>query len=181
MSIWDIITGYFRKQKKDHFPKALAFTLKWEGGYSNHPNDSGGATNKGVIQRVYNSYRRLNNLSIQDVRLITDKEVHAIYREMYWNTVCGDKFPEKLATAVFDWGVNSGPNRAIKKLQDCLGVKVDGIVGPVTVEAATDGILGEYLDSREKFYYAIGTGTQKVFLKGWLNRLNDLRDFLKRR
>ena len=35
------------------FAAALPFVLRWEGGYVNHPKDPGGATNKGVTQRVY--------------------------------------------------------------------------------------------------------------------------------
>ena len=33
--------------------EALVFTLAWEGGFTNHPLDPGGATNYGVIQSRY--------------------------------------------------------------------------------------------------------------------------------
>jgi lysozyme family protein len=39
------------------FNKALSFALRWEGGYSNHPNDRGGETNFGVTHAVYRAYR----------------------------------------------------------------------------------------------------------------------------
>ena len=37
----------------DEFVAALPFVLRWEGGFVNHPNDPGGATNAGVTQAVY--------------------------------------------------------------------------------------------------------------------------------
>ena len=40
------------------FTASLPFILRWEGGYVNHPADPGGATNKGVIQRVYDDWRK---------------------------------------------------------------------------------------------------------------------------
>ena len=35
------------------FDKALKFVLKWEGGYSNDPNDPGGETKYGISKRSY--------------------------------------------------------------------------------------------------------------------------------
>ena len=72
------------------FDEALKFVLKQEGGYSNHPADKGGATNKGIIQSVYNRYRRDKNLSIRSVKDIEDKEPHNSGlikkgRDLFWN------------------------------------------------------------------------------------------------
>ena len=38
---------------RSNFDRALSLTLRYEGGYVNHPKDPGGATNKGVTQKVY--------------------------------------------------------------------------------------------------------------------------------
>ena len=37
------------------FNRAISFTLKWEGGYVNHPADKGGATNRGITQSTLNA------------------------------------------------------------------------------------------------------------------------------
>jgi lysozyme family protein len=50
------------------FGRALAFVLKVEGGYTNDPEDRGGATNKGILQRVYDIYRKAEGLRSADVR-----------------------------------------------------------------------------------------------------------------
>ncbi|MFC0282395.1 glycosyl hydrolase 108 family protein [Camelimonas abortus] len=39
------------------YKEALSAVLKHEGGYVNHPADPGGATNRGVTQRVYDAER----------------------------------------------------------------------------------------------------------------------------
>jgi hypothetical protein len=59
------------------FQRALAFVLKAEGGYTNHPSDRGGPTNKGILQREYDQYRRDNGLPSADVRDILNAEVEA--------------------------------------------------------------------------------------------------------
>jgi lysozyme family protein len=48
---------------RGNFERALAAVLVHEGGYVNHPKDPGGATNKGVTQRVYDDYRLGRGLS----------------------------------------------------------------------------------------------------------------------
>ena len=115
------------------------------------------------------------------MKLITDPEVAEIYKDMYWRAVRGSELPPKLGISVFDWAVNTGPDRAIKHLQQCLGVKADGIIGPVTLGKAWENeakVLVCYLAKREAFYRRLGTGKRAVFLKGWLNRLKALREFL---
>ena len=37
----------------DLFDAAVSYVLKWEGGYSNDPDDPGGETNFGISKRAY--------------------------------------------------------------------------------------------------------------------------------
>jgi lysozyme family protein len=59
--------------------EALQFTLKWEGGYTNHPKDPGGATNFGIIQVRYDEYRKFKGLRLNPVKNITVAEYIEIY------------------------------------------------------------------------------------------------------
>lgn len=156
----------------DRFKACLAETLKWEGGWSNHPKDPGGATMKGVIQRVYDAWREKNGKPRQSVRNITDDEVEAIYRENYWRLVRGDELPPGVDLAVFDFGVNSGPSRSIRYLQTVLKVKADGIIGPITIKAATDAdsleTVKALMAARRKFLNQIPY--KQYFIKGWMRR-----------
>ncbi len=61
------------------FAAALPFILRWEGGYVNDPDDPGGATNKGVTQRIYDDWRKRQGLPPRDVRQLEEAELQAIY------------------------------------------------------------------------------------------------------
>jgi len=136
------------------FHACLAETLKWEGGWSNHKLDPGGATMNGVIQRVYDAWRERGGKPRQSVRGISDAELTAIYDANYWRMVAGDLLPAGLDLAVFDFGVNSGPARAVRYLQSCLGIIQDGHMGPVTINAAnradTRELIAAYMTARQK-------------------------------
>lgn len=144
----------------DTFEKALKFTLQWEGGYVNHPNDSGGPTNKGITQKTYDAYRRGDSLPIQSVQKIEDYEISDIYYSLYWLPISIFDASPKLAIAAFDFAVHSGVARATKLLQE------------VTTHE-------ELLSKREEYLKTIGVGKNAIFLKGWLNRINALRKYLE--
>jgi lysozyme family protein len=160
---------------------ALQFVLRWEGGFVDHPNDPGGRTNKGITQKVYDSWRQRQGMASQDVKLISNDEVHAIYAQDYWLPPRCDLLGSPLDLIQFDTAVNMGVGRAVRFLQGTLGCAADGNFGPTTERALTGCDAGtavaDYCQRREDFYRGL---VQKnadlgVFLKGWMNRLNSLR------
>jgi lysozyme family protein len=163
------------------FDASLPFVLRWEGGYVNHPNDPGGATNKGVTQKVYDSWRSRQGLEPRDVRAIEDAEVRAIYEQDYWLPPHCDALERQLDLVQFDTAVNMGVGRAVRLLQASINCDVDGQFGPATMAAATACDVSQtastYCARRERFYRALADANPRMrfFLKGWLNRLNALR------
>jgi lysozyme family protein len=162
------------------FMASLPFVLRSEGGFVDNPNDHGGRTNKGVTQRVFNAWRTSQGAAQQDVKQINDEEVASIYFNNYWLTAKCDALRRKLDLAVFDTAVNSGPNRAIKILQEAVGSEPDGSFGPNTKAACDSCDIGEamikYCDIREGILKTLAKSPgQQQFLKGWLNRLDALR------
>jgi len=160
------------------YSAALKSVLVHEGGYGNDPRDPGGATNRGVTQRVYDAFRVRRSLETRSVREITDIEVEAIYRAQYWNAVRGDDLPAGLDYAVFDGAVNSGPAQAVKWLQRALGVKVDGNLGEATLAAAHahpdhDKLIADMLALRMTFLRNLKGWP--YFGRGWTARVNDVR------
>ena len=159
-----------------NFNNALQMVLQFEGGYSNDPLDKGGATNKGVIQTVYDGYRISFGLPVQSVQQISDTEVRDIYYKRYWLVARCDKLPNGVDTVHFDTAVNAGPSQAAKFLQRAIGVKDDGIIGDVTLAKVNTldpkVVMKAYTNSRISFYIdlVVKDVTQIKFLKGWIKR-----------
>lgn len=164
----------------DKFLKYLEWVLKHEGGFVNHPSDPGGATNYGITQRVYNDYLAASGKKSQSVAAITRREVEAIYRVKYWLAIRGDELPVGWDYAIFDFGINSGPKRAIRYAQQVVGVEVDGVIGPGTINAlraAPREALDTYLNERLGFLKALPHWN--AFGKGWERRVEDVREKMK--
>lgn len=147
----------------DLFKKALEFVLKWEGGYVNNPNDKGGATNKGITQYTFNAWLKSKGLPTRNIKFITDSEVYDIYYEQYWKRAGCEKMSAKFAVLVFDTAVNMGLARVNQFL------KIAEWKYPEKFIAAREAKYREFA----KY------GNQKIFFKGWLNRLNDLKKFIE--
>ena len=168
-----------------NFETALKFTLKWEGGFVDNPADPGGATNEGVTQAVYNSYRSKDGLPKQSVKDITNAEVGNIYQTEYWDPSLAGEMVLPLSVAQFDTAVNFGVGGAIEFLQEALGVGIDGIAGAQTKSALNAknnkatalAIANERIQYRHK--RVAEDPSQKVFLQGWLNRDNALKKYVE--
>jgi lysozyme family protein len=159
---------------KENYPQALKQVLKYEGGFSNHPNDPGGATMKGITQAVYDAWQRKNGLPIQSVRNISDSAVAAIYRQEYWDRIRGDDLPSGVDFAVFDYAVNSGVSRAAKTLQAVVGVTQDGQIGPQTIQAAKTYVAMSITNRRLAFMQSLSIWS--TFGKGWSARIADVKN-----
>ncbi len=165
--------------------RALEFVFAHEGGYVNNPNDRGGATNMGITQRNYTNYRSSIGLPSQDVKYLTKAEATTIYTRNYWLAGKCNKIYEPLDIIHFDSCVQHGQGNAAKFLQRALGVKDDGFIGQVTLSTLqtsniTD-VIQKYLINRKRFYADIieKDPSQKIFEKGWYNRVRDLYDFIE--
>lgn len=140
------------------FASALTQVLRYEGGFVNDPADPGGATNKGVTQKVYDAWRARQGLSQQSVARITASEAGAIYFSDYWLKSGADKLPMPLALVHFDTAVNMGVGAAD------------------TLLAGANGDVTTYLALRKQRYEAIAAArpASQKFLAGWLARVESL-------
>lgn len=159
---------------------SLKYVLLSEGGYTNHPNDSGGPTNFGIIQSEYSKWLG-RKATIADMKAMKRETAGQIYLAKYWNALRCSEMPTGLDYLVFDFGVNAGIGQAPKTLQRCLSVSVDGKIGDVTMKAlhTHDAVelVDKFTDAKRAFYRSISSSNPKlaVFLKGWMNRCNETR------
>lgn len=164
------------RQGVGNFRTAIPFTLKWEGGFSNHKRDKGGATFKGVTLANAKAYID-KSMTVAKLKQLDDATIVDFYKLRYWDVCRCDMLQAGVDFAVFDYAVNSGPSRAIKALQSVVGVKVDGKIGAKTI-AATQAVndvtlVKAIFDQREA--YLKNHPDFDVFGKGWINRTSDLR------
>lgn len=166
------------------FEKAVTKVLKHEGGWSDHPLDPGSATNMGITFETFRkSAKSLLGIdpTLDNLKKLTKEQAGIIYKSLYWDTIQGDLInSQPLATLIFDGHVNMGRN-GIKMLQRELGVTADGDLGPKTLtvlnQSAPSIVFEGLKDARIKFYNSLATRKPelKVFLKGWLNRVNSFK------
>jgi lysozyme family protein len=168
-----IIGGYVAR-----YPDSYRFTLDYEGGYVNDPDDPGGCTNMGITIGTLRDWRGDQDVSCEDVQNLSPEEAGLIYATNYWAPVWGNQLPIGINTQVWDFGVNAGPSRAIKTLQLCVGSPQDGIMGPNTLAAVEDmpieATLSRYHQERQRYYESLSTFSK--YGNGWTNRNNDCYD-----
>lgn len=176
------------------FKKLKPFILKWEGGLSRDKTDTaskypcptplkgvgGYHTNKGVTYAAWVSAFGKD----KDLRFLNmnDEDWEFIMKKKYWDIWKADEIKDqKVANTLVDWIWGSGA-WGIKIPQEMLGLKADGVVGAKTLEAinkqGADFLLKLY-ERRKQFLYGIArrNPSQHRFLKGWLNRMNDLINY----
>lgn len=165
---------------EENFDACFSHVLGSEGGYQADPNDKGNwtgckvgaGTNKGTNWGISAcSYPEL------DIKNLSQDDAKEIYREDYWDQTESDLLPYGIDLATFDGGVNSGCSRGAKWLQQAVGVPADGIVGPVTVEAANICDMHETIDRMcdARLTYLQGLDTWDLYGNGWSTRVKNVR------
>lgn len=184
------------------FSKCIVFTLKYEGidssptgSYSNHPMDKGGPTKYGISCRFASGTNDLelfdsnddNKITAEDIKELKFEDAVSAYKRYFWDYYHLDNVDDnRKCFLVFDAAVNHGYGGATKLLQKTLvamgyDLKVDGVYGPKTEKAMLESEVGTFvnvfLEKRTALYNAIvaNNPSQKVFLKGWLNRIEGIK------
>ena len=168
------------------FGSIFEYILSVEGGYSNDKADKGGKTKYGIIEVEARKYGYQG-----DMKNLTKEIAEDIYKNKYYLSNNLDKIKDKrVALSIADWTINSG-NWGTKKAQQAVNILkgeilvVDGVLGEKSIEAINsirpEMFLNQYHVLQRRFYQAIvdHNASQKVFLKGWLNRVVRKEEYIK--
>ena len=171
--------------------------MKFEGGYSNNPNDHGNETMMGLTKRDDKSVRwdildqykaatydrrefgELYKLCLGNIEFM--QSVKDCYFTQYWKPIKGAEIEDQdVANNIYDLAVNGGVSRASKYAQRVLGINEDGIIGDITIHGINQydpvQFIQKYKALRRTFYHKIveRDPSQEVFLNGWLNRVENV-------
>ena len=140
------------------FESALKKTLHMEGGLSLDPDDSGnwtgGAKGSGELKGTKYGISAAQYPS-EDIKNLTPNRAASLYKRDYWDSINLDNIlNETLQEKLFDTAVNQGIQTAVILLQNAVNalqpdtpISVDGVVGPVTIQAANQYTNGTTLHS----------------------------------
>ena len=115
------------------FEQAFERLIGHEAGYTNLRSDpgnwTGGVVGKGQLKGTKygiaaNTYPHI------DIKNLTLAEAKEIYRRDWWEKLGAEQLHSAIVFQLWDFAVNAGKSRAIKELQQVVGVPADGIIGP---------------------------------------------------
>ena len=165
--------------QSDAFDRAFAFTAKHEGLWSDHPDDRGGKTMRGVTMPTLSEYLG-RPARVEELESLSEEMAKDVYETLYWTRSGADKLPPGIDLAVFDFAVNSGVKRAVQFLQRTVNVEDDGVLGRMTLAAVRDAIeevgavelVLRYIRARRDFLRR--QPNYRTFRRGWEKRVDDL-------
>lgn len=161
----------------DKAEQVINNTINIEGGFSNHPNDKGGATKYGITLALYQKLVN-KNATAQDLMGISSNEARQFYKEYFFYKYTIQDLPESIWDIVFDMTVNHGPTNAFSIVQlavNYLGQKTsitgvnDAEMQGAIAKLDTRAVRASIIAQRVSFFDDIITHkpTQKVFAIGW--------------
>ena len=110
------------------FDKYAPKLKKWEGGFGNHPADTGGATMCGVTLSTFRQFFGADKTEA-DLRKMTEAQWRTVMKGGFWDKCWADQIKnQSVAELIVDWCVNSGTGM-IKRVQAIVTTTTDGVMG----------------------------------------------------
>jgi lysozyme family protein len=176
----------------DTFDLVFPELMKHEGGYQIDSTDPGNYTSGrlGVGNLVGTKYGvsagAMSNYlgrpaTVEDMQGVTQAFAKPFFRERYWNAVNADNLPLGLDYAMADMAYHSGPNRAIRNLQNTIGTQTTGNLSMADYNAITahgnpQALAGQYIANRRTFLQ--GLNNYEHNKNGWNARLDNIQNKL---
>lgn len=143
------------------FETALKFSLKWEGRCSDVRGDYGGRTFMGITHAQSKRF-----LGVSDPCTLSRDQVVGVYKRGYWDLAKCDQYPElRNQITCFDTAVNYG-----------VGFLRYNFFNQCTKDNNWWQCIVQ--ERKKQRYRQASRPLQGQFLRGWLNRDNDLYSYL---
>ena len=165
-------------------PNETKFALSAKNGWSDDPDDTGGATMCGVTLRTYSAWCNAKGYPLpskNDLKKIPYLHWRDVLKTYFWDKCLASHIKTKsIACIIVDWVWASGPGM-IKKIQKIVGSLQDGIIGPKTIAAINKMDQAELFTKIKEARFAYIDDicrirpTNEKYRKGWTNRLNAIR------
>jgi lysozyme family protein len=180
-----------KMEQKADYRNYVPFILRWEGGVSDNASDRGGLTYKGITHGTYNVLCKTvlkKDPNKNHFLNLTDEEV-GLFVKHYWDKSTNNNQikSQKIAEAITSWHWGSGRlglmwyQQMLNKEYNCKLV-VNGIIDNASIVAINsidpDSLFQMSIKYRYNRFHQIckQNPSQKIFLKGWLNRLRDFAE-----
>lgn len=165
------------------FNDIMEVVFKWEGGYVDHPDDPGGATNLGITHKVLAEWRGVPAVTRKEVQDLTRDEATDIFKARYFDVIRGSRLPAPIDLIMMDGAVNHGTRNMVRFLENALGLTENGRLSKADIgllaekTAEQQGLIEiavQLADARKARY--LSRPHAATFIRGWRNRLNDIMD-----
>lgn len=147
-------------EMSDRFDVCHPITAKWEGGWSDHPDDPGGKTMYGITEGRWHEYQDKLKMKRTPVRTVTKAQALRFYRSEFWQASGAPNLFPGVDLAVYDASVNSGVSRGRKWLKASAG--------------SNDHSLTVKRVCRTRLSFMQSLTIWKTFGKGWGRRVADI-------
>ena len=177
-----------KNSNKNYIKIIKEVVLPNEGVYSYDENDPGGETVYGISKKNFPKWKgwyivdKLKKENKNIKKLLKNNKnileyVYDFYKKEFWNKLKLDNIKDyNKQKVIMDTSVNLGVGRTSKLIQKVLNVKVDGIIGPITLKHL-DEMNEELFVSKLKIkrieYYTnlvIKNKKLKKYFYGWIRR-----------
>ena len=158
------------------FEESFRRVISSEGNYTDDSSDpgnwTGGKVGIGTLKGTKFGISAASYPSL-DIKNLTPNQAREIYYKDYWQKLHLDEVEPALAYQIFDAAVQHGRVRAIKILQQALGITADGVFGIATSKSLKNCnqvlLTLQYIKQRLEYYTKIGNFN--LYGRGWVTRM----------
>ena len=165
--------------KDSKFAEYMPTLLSHEGGFVDHPDDPGGATNKGVTLNTFKKYSEdLLGVkpTLQNLKKLSDSQAMAIYETGYWEpSGAGNISDKQLGWLHFDTYLHGGASSVLRQTTGSMGMQnsTNGLNKAINTYGAENAFYIYKSERLCRFDRLIEASPSfGGFKKGWYNRVN---------